>query len=62
MKYTKYQVTLMFGGDDCPRLPDKSFVVSSQTPEGAVNLATYDAMGLGYKRVWVIGHKVEVLS
>lgn len=62
MKYSTYEVRLMFGGDDCPQLPDKTFIVKSQTPDGAVNLATYDAMSMGYKRSWVVGHEVVVLS
>lgn len=61
MSYQRYQVTLMFGGDDCPQLPDRDFVVQSQGIEGAVKVAIYDAMDLGYKRAWVIGHSVELL-
>lgn len=61
MNYYKFQVTLMFGGDGCPQLPDRSFVVQAQGVEGAFNIAVYDAIDLGYKRSWVIGHHVEML-
>jgi hypothetical protein len=61
MTYYKFQVTLIFGGDDCPALPDRKFVVSAQGVESAVVVATWDAVDLGYKRQWVIGFHVEKL-
>ena len=61
MIYKKYQVTLLFGGEDCPQLPDRDFVVVAQGIESAVVVATYDAINLGYKRHWVVGFHVEIL-
>lgn len=60
--WRKFQVTLFFGGDDCPDMPDKIFTVQAQGLEGAVNIAIYDAMNMGYKREWVEGHHVELLD
>ena len=60
--YHKFEVTLIFGGEFCPMLPSKKFVVNAISPEGAVNVATYDAMNQGYKRGWIVGHEVELLG
>ena len=60
-EWRKFQVTLFFGGDDCPNIPDKIFTVTAKTYDGAINNAIYDAMALGYKRAWVEGNHVEVL-
>lgn len=57
----KFQVTLVFGGEFCPMLPSKSFIVSAQDADKAINVAIYDAMAMGYKRGWVVEHIVEIL-
>lgn len=61
-KWRKFQVTLFFGGDDCPNMPDQIFTVQAQGVTGAINIATYDAMNKGYKREWIEGHHVELLD
>ncbi|MNF29804.1 hypothetical protein D3C85_1510170 [compost metagenome] len=61
MAYIKFNVTLKFGGEDCPLLPAKSFLVDAVNAEVAVRVATNDAVAKGYKRGWVVEHEVEVL-
>lgn len=59
--YRRYKVTLFFGGDECPQLPPKDFLVSASDPSKAINVALYDAINTGYKRAWVVSHIVEIL-
>lgn len=61
MSYAKYQVTLTFGGEHCPMLPSRSFVVQATGIDSARAIAIYDAVALGYKESWVVGYSVEVL-
>lgn len=61
MAYQKYQVTLKFGGEFCPMLPERSFVVNAINAEVAQRVAVNDAIAMGYKRGWVVGYDVEVL-
>jgi hypothetical protein len=61
MAYFKFSVTLIFGGEFCPMLPRKRFVVDATDGENAIQVATSDAIAMGYKRGWIVGHTVEVL-
>lgn len=61
MANKKFSITLVFGGEFCPMLPPKTFLVYAEDVERAINVATYDAMNQGYKRGWVVEHQVEVL-
>lgn len=60
-EHLKFAVTLTFGGEFCPMLPAKTFVVYAINADVAIRVATYDAMNQGYKSGWVVGHNVEVL-
>lgn len=61
MPTQQFQITLIFGGEFCPQLPAKKFVVNAEDAEKAINVAIYDAMNQGYKRGWVVEHQVELL-
>lgn len=61
MAYHQFDVTLIFGGEFCPMLPEKKFRVSAEDAKKAINVAIYDALNQGYKRGWIVGHQVEVL-
>ena len=59
--WKRFQVTLVFGGEFCPMLPEKAFTVSARDPEDAIKVATWDAIAAGYKRGWIVEHQVELL-
>lgn len=61
LKFRRYNVTITFGGDDCPQLPAKAFTVYAIGVESAKTVALSDARNLGYKSGWVIGYEVELL-
>lgn len=61
MSYLRFSVTLVFGGEFCPMLPAKKFVVSAVDAETAIKVAVHDAVNQGYKRGWVVEQQVEVL-
>lgn len=61
LKFRRYSVTIVFGGDDCPQLPAKIFTVYAIGVESAKTVALSDARNLGYKSSWVVGYEVELL-
>ena len=61
MSYLKFQVTLVFGGEFCPMLPSRSFVVNATDGDNAIKVAISDATAMGYKRGWIVEQIVEVL-
>ncbi|MNQ84820.1 hypothetical protein D3C85_999600 [compost metagenome] len=61
MSYYRFDVTLIFGGEFCPMLPRKTFRVSAENADKAIQVAIHDAVAQGYKRGWVVEQQVEVL-